>query len=175
MNKYTSLIILALGIGGSLYLTSDSEPQVGAGTKITLEAPQVVVWDKPKTDAEWAEDVKKENFDIKSTGKLTEMRDVHVEKLALVEQNMSEIFDCRECVEYRARKDNPTWSEIDIDNYYLQELSKANWEVEKLKQSIERMEKELELRGKGFVLVEGEKTGLFGSIGTPYAVRKIND
>ena len=161
-----------LSISGGTYY---SVQQLGAAPKVTLENPQVVQWTKPVTDAQWAEDVKAENFDIKSTGKLTEMRDIHAEKLLQVHAGKKEIFECRPCIDFKYKEANPTATQAEIDANYADELSKANWEVEKLKQSIERMDNELRLRDKGFVVVKGEKQPLFGSITKPYAIRTPRD
>ena len=171
MLKYLVALIAITGIGGAYY----GVQQFGAAPKVTLDNPQVVVWTKPTTDAGWAEDIKAENFDIKSTGKLTEMRDVHVAKLKRVEEGKREVFECRECIDFKYKQANPDWKQIDVDNNYANELAQANWEVEKLKQSVERMDNELRLRDKGFVVVEGEAVGLFGGSVDPQYVRKIND
>lgn len=159
------------------YLGYEQFGAAPAREKITFDpaTSQVVRWDKPTTDAEWAEDVKVESFDIKSTPKLTEMRDIHIAKLARVQESKKEVFECRECIDFRFRQQYSDATQAEIDANYADELSKANWEVEKLKQSIERMDKELELRDKGFVVVEGEERGLFGSIKTPYAIRTPHD
>src|SRR3990167_2704613 len=106
MLKYIISALIALtGIGGYL-----GYQQFGADTreKITFDpaTAQVVVWDKPTTDAEWAEDVKVESFDIKSTGKLTEMRDTHVAKLTRVQEGKKEVFECRPCIDFKYKEAN---------------------------------------------------------------------
>jgi hypothetical protein len=68
----TKNILITLGIAGALTL----------GGLTTDKSTPVLGWEKPQNDSEWAEDVKKENFDIKSTGKLQEMITSHTEKLA---------------------------------------------------------------------------------------------
>lgn len=171
MKYLISALIALTGIGGATYYFGADEAKV----VFDPATAQVVQWEKPTTDEEWAEDVKQESFDIKSTGKLTEMRDVHVEKLQRVKYDKAEVFECPECIRFNAKKNYPDWSADDIEAYYQDELAKAHWEVEKLEQSIERMDKELELREKGFVDVEGEDQGLFGSITKPYAVRTPRD
>lgn len=145
----------------------------GADEKVKLENPQVIVWDKPKTDEEWAEDVKQESFHIKSTGVLEEMTKTHTDKLNKFLE-MDELTICPECIKYRLGKAYPDASESEINKLFANELSSYTWQVEKLKQSVERMDKELELRSKGFVVVEGEE-GLFGGFKDEKYVRKIND
>lgn len=173
MLKYIIPALIALiGIGGGFYYNQ----QLGANPKVSLDNPQVVSWTKPTTDAEWAEDVKVESFHIKSTGKLTEMRDVHAKKLERVQAGKKEVFECRACIDFKYKEAHPEATQAEIDANYADELAKANWEVEKLKQSVERMDNELRLRDKGFVVVEGEPVvgGLFGSA-KPYAIRTPRD
>jgi len=56
-----------------------------------------------------------------------------------------------ECVKFKLRQANPDWSVQDVNNEYQNQVSQATWEVEKLKQSIERMENEMRLRKAGKV------------------------
>lgn len=129
---------------------------------ITLTNPQKVEWIKPTTDAGWAEDVKAENFDIKSTGVLQEMRATHANKLQRIIDNGKEITECPTCIKYDLQSANPEWTQTDVDNEYANQLSSYQWNVEKLTQSVERMDNELRLRAKGFVVpdknMEGVKT-----------------
>lgn len=154
--------------------------------EIKLKNPQKIVWEKPTTDEQWAEDVKAENFDIKSTGVLETMIDSHVTKLSKNEKAFEKYQNCKDCLYwekyYQLRDAYPdmskSWVEDEAraaaDTEYAQRL----WEIEKIQQSVERMHKEIELREKGFVVVEGEKkTDLLGGISSvpPERVRKIND
>ena len=50
---------------------------------------QVVNWEKPTTDAGWAEDVKKENFNVKHYYQLEQMEENLTEKSASTFQNFS--------------------------------------------------------------------------------------
>lgn len=143
--------------------------------KITLDNPQKIEWHKPTTDADWAEDVKKENFDIKSTSKLHEMRRVHADKLQRVTEIGAKVVECGECVRYELQKANPNAKPTEIELMYQEQLAQYQWHVEKLKQSIERMDAELRLRNEGFVTVEGENKPLFGGNRSPQYVRTIND
>src|SRR3990167_3904376 len=76
----------------------------GAADQVTLTDPQRVVWDKPTTDAEWAEDVKAENFDIKSTGVLETMIESHTAKLAREKKAFEKISACPDCNYWEARE-----------------------------------------------------------------------
>lgn len=176
--KKSKYWIIGLGAVGTLALGGTQ--YFGATTKVTLDNPQVIQWTKPTTDAEWAEDVKVESFDIKSTGKLTEMRDVHAEKLLRVQAGKKEVFECRACVDFKYKEANPTATQAEIDANYADELAKANWEVEKLKQSVERMDNELRLRSDGFVVADKDKGGVKTKQAdldkvSPDKIRKIND
>ena len=138
---------------------------------ITLEAPSQVVWNKPTTDKEWAEDVKVENLDVRSTGTLKEMKQMHIDKLNRVNKDQAEILECPECVKFSIAQRNPTWTQEQILTEYNIEHGKVVQLVEKLKQSIERIDNEIRLRDEGFVVVKGEDIGLLGSFKTPYAIR----
>jgi hypothetical protein len=172
----TRLKIIGTGAAITLLLGgSYAAQQFGAQPQVTLDNPQQVVWDKPTTDEQWAEDVKKESFHIKSTGKLEEMRDTHAAKLQRVIDAFDEELNCEECLRFKLRKEHSDWTGEDLDNAYINRVAQATWEVEKLQQSVERMDNELRLRESGFVAVEGEDEGLFGSLTKPYAIRQIND
>lgn len=176
-------ILLALGItgiavGGVVALQPSEQEQIA--TQVLETHPKTIVWDKPTTDAEWAEDVKKENFDIRSTGVLETMIESHTAKLAREEKEFVKYRDCFDCVYYEFYEGfiNSGWAEEDA---VLEATKQANeainnraLSIEKLKQSVERMEKEVELRSKGFVIVEGETEALGGSI-PENRIRKIND
>src|SRR3990167_2661718 len=119
--------------------------------KVTLDNPQVIVWQKPTTDAEWAEDVKAEGFEHRADAILQEMIDVHKTKLLRVIDGNRETLECMECIKFRLRQANPDWSVQDVNNEYQNQVNQTTWDIEKLKQSIERMEKEMELRKTGKV------------------------
>lgn len=171
-------IIISFIIGGSALAmgatTFIEEPA------ITLNNPQKIEWIKPLTDAEWAEDVKKENFDIKSTEVLQEMKLNHTDKLQKVIDNNKRIAECSECIKYELKTIHPDWTQTDIDNEYISQLSQYQWDVEKLQQSIERMDNELRLRNAKFVIPDKNKDGIKTSESElkkvkPEYIRKIND
>ena len=119
--------------------------------KIILDNPQMIVWQKPTTDAEWAEDVKKEGFEHRTDAILQEMIDVHKAKLVRVIEGNRETLECMECIKFKLRQANPDWSVADVNNEYQNQVNQATWEVEKLKQSVERMDNEMRLRKAGKV------------------------
>lgn len=157
---------------------------------ITLENPQKLVWEKPTTDEEWNEDVKLEYVHIRSTEVLKTMQTNQTLKL---EKNIKAFSRYEEMkkrgldpvdvlyveIKDQLRLSYPEMSEEELDKEaqagaetkYNQEL----WEIEKITQGIERVNKEIELREKGFVVVEGESTGLFGSFVPPERIRQVID
>lgn len=172
--KYLPHIILTIfGISAATF----GAQSFGGDAKVTLDNPQQIVWDKPTTDAEWAEDVYAENLDVYSTKELQAMLSSHEAKLVEVAKEDKPI-SCPECIEYETRKayqkqyglsgkelDDETAASVknQIDLYI--------YDLEKLTQSVERMQNELRLREKGFVVVEGEAVPSFGSVIKPYAIR----
>src|SRR3990167_10044657 len=125
MLKYAISALIALtGIGGYV-----GYQQFGAETKVTIDNPQVISWNKPTTDAEWAEDVKVEGFEHRPNAILQEMIDVHKEKLLRVIEGNRETLECMECIKFRLKQANPDWSVTDIDNEYQSQVNQATWEV----------------------------------------------
>lgn len=171
MDKITIVVgITMLVIGGvaSFYFFNKTVPD----TQIT--------WNKPTTNAGWAEDVKRENFDIKSTKVLQEMLVSHQRKLKEEVVVLEKYIDCPECMKYEARKyltDTYAMSggelEAEVEKSFNDGYAGQREMVEKLKQSIERMEKEIELRQKGYVIIDDGKTDLSGY--SADRIRKIND
>jgi SAM-dependent MidA family methyltransferase len=117
--------------------------------KLGADKP-VLDWKKPVTDAEWAEDVKKEGFDYRSNEVLDEMIVSHTVKLDKLMAD-DKVVICPECVRYEIRESlsqTVPANELDaeVEAQYQTKLKTYLWEVEKLKQSVERMNKEKELR-----------------------------
>lgn len=158
--------------------------------KIELVNPQKLDWVKPTTDAEWNEDVKKEYVDIRGTKVLGEMLEGQKSKLAKNQKNFAKYqlmidtgIDPVKVLYtefYQQFKDSyPNMTEAELvaesQNAATTQYSQMVWEIEKNTQSIERIEKELEMRKSGFVKLKGESTGLFGAIVPPDRIREPID
>lgn len=120
---------------------------------------------KPTTDLEWAEDVKKESLDVKYNYQLAEMKKSHEEKLPKVEKDLDVFNNWPDVPRYQLNESfKKTFQDagIKIDERFegktLQEWIDEEFEsqhlfytykVAKLQQSIERINKEIELREKG--------------------------
>lgn len=143
--------VLLIGGSGAVFVLGGDAP-----VSLDVSTAQEVVWDKPTTDDQWAKDVKKESFDIKSTGVLTTMVTDHTEKLK-EEQATFETYD--RCVQrmywerYADFKSRLAGQELEdtVQGVAKQDCDAALYGIEKLKQSIERMNNELRLRQDGFV------------------------
>ena len=138
-------------------------------------------WVKPTTDAQWAEDVKAESFDIKYDYQLVQMKEDLTNKLPLMEKKLDEytkfsdyfkhlleeqfsgdktmVFDKDGLCEGRTLKQ---W----VEDEFQQEHEYYQWKVGKINQSLERIGKEQELRTKKAV----ERK----PIGTVYYVDPVN-
>lgn len=151
---------LALVVGGIAVLLPDAQA-------IILDNPQTILWVKPITDTQWAEDVKVENFDIKSTPVLKEMIESHTEKLAREEDAYIKYQECPQCILYEVKEHlrntypNMTAAEVDADATKQADIetNQRLQSIEKLKQSIERMNHEVDLRWKGAVVTNLDDTG----------------
>lgn len=169
MKTTTKKIIAGVGIAGSIALGAALNEPDPVYTKLE--------WDKPTKDSEWAEDVKKENFDIKSTGVLETMLESHTAKLAREELELKKYQECPQCIYYEFYEGfiADGWSENDAvaeaTKQAQEATDNATWSVEKLRQSVERMQAELDLRAKGYVVEEKDAT----KNTDPDKIRKIND
>ena len=136
---------------------------------VTLENPQVIEWVKPTTDAQWAEDVKKESLHFKFDDQLTAMKVSHEAKLPRQQKDLDKITLCPECIKWELREqfeadfenmeialtgkfEGKTLQEW-IDGEFAEQVDSIIWGVEKLKQSIERIDNEIRLRESGFLTV----------------------
>lgn len=157
--QFAAASLVGVALGGVILITSHKTQRLGGDVTATLDNPQQVVWVKPTTDLEWAKDTSKENFDLKSTGVLNRMLGEQNVQL----QNANDSFDiylkCAECIKYQLQKDNPKWSVADVDTQFTNEFNDYQWRVEKITQSIERIEHELDLRARGIVVPDKLDTG----------------
>lgn len=121
-------------------------------SQITLDNGQAVRWEKPMTEKGWIEDIKKESLDIRSLDELEAMLLSHTEKLQrILEDKKTE--ECPECIKYEIRKDaelafGAKGRELTqlVDNQFADIQRNREFEIEKLKQSIERINKAIELK-----------------------------
>jgi len=65
-----------------------------------LEAIQEWEAAKPTTDSDWAEDVKKENLDIKFDYQLEEMLESHADKITKVEKDLDKFTNWPQAIKY---------------------------------------------------------------------------
>lgn len=171
--------IAALTLGATGLMAGSSD------FPIQLDVTQAahVGWDKPTTDQAWADDVKKENFDIKSDGVLMTMRTAHAEKLDREIKAFAKYERCPECMyeeKYQQFLDSgmdDATAQDEAAATAQTEINQRAWSIEKLAQSVERMDHELDLRTRGVVITATDATGkarkpadLVGKI-----VRTIND
>lgn len=148
---------------------------------ITLTNPQHVVWDKPTTDAQWAEDVKAEQIDMRSTDVLNTMLTSQTAKLEKETKANKRYQDCADCIYYdyyqqfldNGMKDADANTEARAAAGTA--IAQHQYEMEKITQSIERITRELDLRQKGFVVIEGTQKPTFGAAVPANRVRHIID
>lgn len=137
----------------------------------------IIDWElkKPKKDSDWAEDVKKENLDVKFDHQLDEMLETHADKLNKTEEDLDVFTNWPDVKRYELTQrftqmfkdaavdgvepvaiENKTlqeWVDEEFEsqhNYYL-------WKVAKLNQSVDRIAKEIELRATGKLEVKDDK------------------
>lgn len=189
--KYIIVGILALFFTGT-----GAYMQLAGTAKVTLDTSQskFIEWDKPTTDEAWAEDTKKENLDFRANEVLSQMIDSHTSKLEREEKALQKFVEMEKAGQdpvqylYWEKREQLALSYPDMSKQELETeaLNSAQTEynqkvrsVEKLKQSIERMNKEVELRDKGFLVVVEDNSvpseGIFGASVPANRLRHIHD
>jgi len=122
---------------------------------LVVSAQSVIDWKEPTTDKEWAEDVKQESLDVKHDYQLGKMKNNLKVKLPKLEKKLDKVTNYPDTVKWES-KARYTDAGMAIDNTTLNkvikdEQVKYQWEVDKIKQSIKRIEKEQDLRNRGVI------------------------
>mgnify|MGYP001617837120 CR=1 FL=1 len=105
---------------------------------------QVLEWQRPTTDAEWAEDVKKESLNFRTDTELQEMLVAHKDKLISEEVELAKLTKYPDVL--RAKFEEQGLEAEEVERQVNEKLANLKWGVDKLNQSIERMTKEIQLR-----------------------------
>lgn len=127
--------ILTIGAGVALI----------AGATVAIPNEETLIkWDKPNTDKEWREDIKKESLQIYDIPTLEKLYTTHKPKLDEISELLKVYQDCPECVRYY--KEQVGVSPEDIDNQIVEDIKVFRWKKEKLEQSLIRIEKAIELK-----------------------------
>lgn len=128
---------------------------------------QKIVWTRPTTDAEWANDVKAEGFEHRFDFQLDQMEQSLTEKLPKIQKDLDKFIQCPDCVKYELKErftqmfndagiglnkslEGKTLQEW-IDEEFASQLAYYQWKTDKINQSLERITKEKELRKDGKV------------------------
>lgn len=119
--------------------------------------PPDFAWDKPTTDALWAEDVKAESLDVRSDAVLEDMRQSQTDKLVEEKDAFKKYADCPQCINYtyyqnflaQNMDDNAAKNEADRQTQI--DIDQRQWEIGKIAQSIERITHEQDLRARKVV------------------------
>jgi hypothetical protein len=144
---------------------------LAAGNGEPLPIYQVVEWERPTTTEAWAEDVKKDNLDIKFDYQLDQMEENLTEKLPRVQQDLDKFIQCPDCIKWELKEGlNEEFSGQKltdaVEEEYQSQLAYYKWKADKLNQSLERIKKEKELRYEDLVIRTPE--------GTTYYIDCIN-
>lgn len=125
--------------------------QLGLTPKVNLdniapspELAKVLDWVKPTTDAEWVEDVKEEQLNVKHDYQLDAMLIAHQEKLVRTASEKAAIEKYPDALRFELEKQGMDPAEI--EKQVTEKVNYWRWKTEKLEQSIERIAKEIELR-----------------------------
>lgn len=167
MKKILAGILAVLTItGGGVYYAAQP-------AKVKVQDPLTLKWERPTTDEEWNKDVKLEYVDIRGTATLEAMLVAQKAKLekqkesfVKYEEMTSTGLDPIHFLTYEwYAKFKTLQPQMTDDERMAESIAQAEfqynqekWELEKIAQGIERIEKELELRRKGYVKIKGDKT-----------------
>lgn len=162
--KYLIYSILITGVLVAGVFAYSYEPEYGADIVY-----QTVNWEKPITDEGWAEDVKAESLHFKFDYQLDEMEISHSKKVPIVQEDLNRFIDCPECIKWELKQEfiqmfedlkvaldkqleDKTLQEW-IDEEFTSQLAYYSFKVDKLNQSVERIQNEKRLRKEGFVTI----------------------
>lgn len=121
----------------------------------------ILSWQKPSNNSQWAEDTKKESLHLKFDKQLVEMKKSHEDKLPHVQEDLDKFENWPDAVKFELNKQ---FSDPDfdlegktvkkwVDDEFAEQHTMYKWKVAKLEQSIERIIKEKELRDSKFLKV----------------------
>lgn len=121
----------------------------------------ILSWNKPSTNSQWAEDTKKESLHLKFDKQLVAMKKSHEDKLPHVQEDLDKFNNWPDAVKFELNKQfsDPDFDlegktvQQRIDDEFAEQHTMYKWKVAKLEQSIERIIKEKELRDSKFLKV----------------------
>ena len=108
---------------------------------------QVLTWEKPTTDQGWAEDNEIESLNFRTDAELQTMLVSHQAKLIRLAEQYDPMIKYPDAL--RAEFEKAGLSAEEVEKQTQEKLHNMKWELDKLNQSIERMQKEIELRASG--------------------------
>mgnify|MGYP006931607969 CR=1 FL=1 len=108
-----------------------------------------LAWEKPVTDEQWAEDVKKEQLHTRFDYQLQEMKESHEAKLIKMQELYDKATLYPDAIRWELKQNGI--EEPELTKQVNEQTANTKWEYEKLQQSIERINKEIELRSKAKV------------------------
>lgn len=132
-----------------------------------------LAWDKPVTDDGWAEDVKGDYLHIKTDAQLEEMLASHTQSLAFISQEVDDWNACPECKDFELSKNYPELTNKEHTDMLAENKENLQREYQKLRQVVERITKEIDLRERGVVATD-EKVRINKLNIAPDKVRVLN-
>lgn len=132
------------GIVGLSILGVGQIQRLGAKPEYTY---QVLEWQKPNTDQQWAEDNKKESLNFRTDEELQAMLVSHQAKLERLTAEYAPLIKYPDALRAEYEKNGMDVGEVEKQTN--EKLASMKWELDKLNQSIERMNKEIQLRSGG--------------------------
>lgn len=108
-----------------------------------------LVWEKPVTDEQWAEDVKKDQLHTRFDYQLQEMKESHEAKLLELKKLYDKATLYPDAIRWELIESGIP--EEELDKQVAERIAGIKLEYEKIQQVVERINKEIELRKSGKV------------------------
>jgi len=133
--------LLGVALAGGIEMLPENQPPYEY---------QKVVWTRPTTDANWAEDVKAEQLNIRLDFQLQQMKENLEDKILRVQKPLYDKATLYpDAIKYEYIQQGLI--EPELTKQVNERIAQYTFEYEKMAQSIERINKEIDLRKNGKV------------------------
>lgn len=117
---------------------------------------EMLQWDRPKTDTEWAKGVLAEGLNFRFDYQLEEMLSSHSAKRDKLAEELQKYADCPECVRYEIKENlKADFFGVELEqkviDMFNEQLSQRRKDYQVISRSVERIVKEIDLRKRAIV------------------------
>ena len=147
------LILLSLILVGAFATKSFLIKKNSSSSESEIDMLQ---WDRPETDTEWAKDVLEEGLNFRFDYQLEEMLSSHSVKRDKLAEELQKYADCPECVRYEIKENlKADFFGVELEqkviDMFNEQLSQRRKDYQVISRSVERIVKEIDLRKRAIV------------------------